>query len=70
MCEGAQEACAYKVRAAVVAAIDAAYLAANDVAISPSVGLLGNTIEDTFRNLATLNNRGLAEAEQLILELI
>jgi L-cysteine desulfidase len=47
-----------------------ACLALEGAYIPAGMGILGDTIEETFENLGVLNNRGMTEADRLMLRLI
>lgn len=69
-CDGAKESCAYKLSTATSMAIQFAYLSMRGCSLPGGVGIVGNTIEDTFRNLGRLNNPGMVETDRIIVELI
>lgn len=69
-CDGAKESCAYKLSTATTMAIQFAYLAMKGCAIPGGIGIVGNTIEDTFYNLGKLNNPGMVETDKVIVQLI
>ena len=70
VCDGAKVSCAYKVSLAAATAVQSAYLALEGVGIDAGTGILGHTIEGTFRNLGVLNNRGMVETDRVMMELI
>jgi L-cysteine desulfidase len=70
LCDGANESCAYKVSTAAAMAIQFAYLALDEAYVPRSVGIVGNTIEETFENLGQLNNPGMVYTDLFLLELI
>ena len=70
LCDGAKESCAYKISTAAQTALQFAELAMQGVYLQSGVGILGNSIEDTFINLGRLNNPAMLGTDQLILELI
>ncbi|HWP80621.1 MAG TPA: L-serine ammonia-lyase, iron-sulfur-dependent, subunit alpha [Candidatus Acidoferrum sp.] len=69
-CDGAKESCALKLSTAAMTAVQFAYLAAEGVGLPAGVGIIGNTIEDTFYNLGQLNNPGMTETDRVIVKLI
>ncbi len=70
VCDGAKVSCAYKVSLAAATAVQSAYLALEGIGIDAGTGILGHTIEDTWRNLGVLNNRGMVETDRVMMELI
>jgi len=70
VCDGAKVSCAYKVGLAAATAVQSAYLALEGIGIDAGTGILGHTIEGTFRNLGVLNNRGMVETDRVMMELI
>lgn len=69
-CDGAKESCAYKLSTAVSAAVQFAYLAMQGCSIPASVGIIGPTIEDTFKNMGRLNNPGMVETDRLLVSIV
>jgi L-cysteine desulfidase len=69
-CDGAKESCAYKLSTATAMAIQFAYLAMKGCGIPNGIGIVGNTIEDSFYNLGQLNNPGMVETDRIIAQLI
>ncbi len=69
-CDGAKESCALKLSTAAMIAIQFAYMAMDGIGLGAGVGIIGNTIEDTFYNLGQLNNPGMVETDRVIVKLI
>ena len=70
LCDGATESCAYKIGAAISAAIQFAHLALAGAYIPAGDGLVGHTIEETFAYLGQLNTPGMIETEAFVLRTI
>ncbi len=70
LCDGAKESCAFKVAAAVGAAVDIAKLAMAGAYVPDSSGIVGRSIDETFANLGRINNPGMRETERVVLQLI
>ncbi len=70
ICDGAKESCAYKINVGVGAAVQQAYLTCQGAYVQAPMGLVGQTIDETFINLGRLNNEGLAAADRLMLEIV
>lgn len=54
ICDGAKESCSLKLSASVSEAVVAAYLAKENVVLKAGVGIIGETIEDTIKNVGLL----------------
>lgn len=67
LCDGAKLSCAYKVSTVAAAAVQFALLAMDGAAIQKGDGIVGQTIEDTIRNLGTLNDPGMRETDRIVL---
>jgi L-cysteine desulfidase len=70
LCDGAKLSCAFKVAAAVGAAIDIAILATDGAYVPDRSGVVGATVDDTFARLARLNDPGMRETERIVLGFI
>lgn len=70
LCDGAKESCAYKLSTATAMGIQFAYLALDGCGLKSGIGILGNTIEDTFYNLGQLNDPGMVETDKVIVQLM
>jgi L-cysteine desulfidase len=70
LCDGAKESCAFKVAVAVGAAVDIAGLAMAGAWTPDASGVVGQTIDETFENLARINDPGMRETERVMLEMI
>ncbi len=69
-CDGAKMSCAYKLSTAASMAVQFAYLALENCGIPNKMGIVGNTIEETFYNLGILNNPGMVETDKVIIKII
>jgi L-cysteine desulfidase len=70
LCDGAKESCAYKIGATIPIAIQFAYLALEGAYVPAGDGIIGNTIEETFKYLGRLNRPGMAETDTFMLKTI
>lgn len=70
LCDGAKESCAYKVATVAGSAVQFAHLAMDGAYLSSGNGILGRTIEESFENLGLLNNPGMKETEQIVIQMI
>jgi L-cysteine desulfidase len=67
ICDGAKIGCAYKLAISVNAAADASYMALKDNSIPCDNGILGETAEESVKNLAELSKVGMSNTDQTIL---
>ena len=70
LCDGAKESCAYKLSTSASLAIQSAFAAVQGASIPSGMGIVGNTIDDSFANLGRLNHPGMIATDQLVLSLI
>ncbi|MTI67209.1 MAG: serine dehydratase subunit alpha family protein [Firmicutes bacterium] len=70
ICDGAKLGCALKLSIAVASAIDSAYMASNNIFISPSEGILDGVIEKSIKNLAIVSTEGMNNTDNVILEVM
>jgi len=71
VCDGAKESCALKTSTAAVAAIQAAHMTAVlDVAVPVPMGIMAATVEESIRNLGTLNRPGMEGTDRVLLQII
>ncbi len=70
ICDGAKETCTLKLSTSASEAILAAYLAIEGLVLKGNVGIVGNTIEDTIRNVGVLAREGFKHVDDLLLEMI
>ncbi|SHE46113.1 L-cysteine desulfidase [Thermoanaerobacter uzonensis DSM 18761] len=70
VCDGAKGGCALKLTTSTGKAITAAYLALRGVSIEASDGIIGKTAEDTIENLGRLSREGMAQADEVILDIM
>ena len=70
LCDGAKEGCALKVASSTHSAIRAAHMALNDHGITQLQGFVGNTIEDTIRNLSQIGVIGMSLANDEMLKIM
>jgi len=70
LCDGAKLSCAYKVSTVAASAIQFALLALDGAFIPAGDGIVGRTIEETVRNLGTLNDPGMKQTDRVVLGLL
>lgn len=69
-CDGAKISCAYKLSTAAFLAVQAAYLAISGCFVPAGVGIIGESIEQTFANVGRLNNPAMLATDQEIIAII
>jgi L-cysteine desulfidase len=67
LCDGAKGGCALKVASSTNSAIRAAYMALNNHGITQAEGFIGETAEDTIRNLSAIGTLGMSLADDTML---
>jgi L-cysteine desulfidase len=70
VCDGAKPGCAMKVGTGASQAVKTALLALSGVAPSARDGIVGSNLTETLRNLARLNNPGMKQANEEVLNVI
>ncbi len=70
LCDGAKETCALKLSTSAGEAVLAAYLARENVIAKANTGILGETVEETIRNLGILCNKGLSTTNEVIVDIM
>ena len=70
ICDGAKLGCSYKLSISVDAAIDASNMALKNIFIPLDNGILGETTEQTIKNLAHVSNTGMNNTDNIILDVM
>ncbi|MBU5427646.1 L-serine ammonia-lyase, iron-sulfur-dependent, subunit alpha [Tissierella pigra] len=70
ICDGAKLGCSYKLSISVDAAIDASNMALKNIFIPIDNGILGETTEQTIKNLAHVSNTGMNNTDNIILDVM
>lgn len=70
ICDGAKVGCALKLASSSAASIQAALLAAGGVVISADNGVVGETLEETIRNIGRVSNPGMVETDSVLLSIV
>ncbi|MDY6555372.1 L-serine ammonia-lyase, iron-sulfur-dependent, subunit alpha, partial [Clostridioides difficile] len=70
ICDGAKDTCSFKLSTSAEEAVLTAYLAMEGVMPEKNVGVIGNSIEDTIKNLGYLCEEGLDHADSAIINII
>jgi len=70
LCDGAKEGCALKVASSTNSAIRSAYMALNGHGITQAEGFVGDTAEETIRNLSAIGTLGMYLADDTMLKIM
>lgn len=70
ICDGAKLGCAYKLAISFDAAIGASDMALNHIMVPLDNGILGETAEQTIKNLAHVSNQGMDHTDSAILDIM
>lgn len=70
ICDGAKAGCALKLATAAGTAVQAALFSLQGVNVHHTDGIIGNSSEDTMRNVGTLATDGMVETDQTILDIM
>lgn len=70
VCDGAKETCSFKLSTSAEESVIAAYLALENVVAKSNVGIIGNGIEETIKNIEILCKNGFKLTDQIMLNII
>lgn len=70
ICDGAKAGCALKLNTAAGAAVQAALFSLQGINVKDTDGIVGESPENTIRNMGTLSNKGMVETDKTILEIM
>lgn len=70
ICDGAKAGCALKLATAAGTAVQAALFSLHGVNVMSTDGIIGNSSEDTMRNVGTLATDGMIQTDQTILKIM
>lgn len=70
ICDGAKEACAYKVGFSGEVAYNSAMLALDNTCVDGAQGVVGETVEETIQNLREISTRTALELENTIIDIL
>jgi L-cysteine desulfidase len=70
ICDGAKAGCALKLATAAGTAVQAALFSLQGVNVHSTDGIIGNSSEDTMRNIGTLATDGMVETDRTILNIM
>ena len=70
LCDGAKESCSHKVGLAAQCAVISATLAVENKGIRAGSGIITDNIDTNIRNIGRINNLGMKEADNIMLEIL
>lgn len=70
ICDGAKGGCALKIGTVVSGAFQCSVLALNNYSAGDLDGIVSSDVENTIRNLGELGNRGMADTDRVILDMM
>jgi len=70
LCDGAKSGCALKVASSADSAVRAAFMANNGAGITGCEGFIGDTAEDTIKNMARISRNGMDKVDRIILDIM
>lgn len=70
LCDGAKDTCSFKLSTSAEEAVITAYLAIEGVIAEQNVGIVGNSVEETIRNLGYLCEEGFDKADSAMINII
>lgn len=70
ICDGAKAGCALKLNTAAGAAVQAALFSLQGINVQDTDGIIGQSTEQTVKNLGTLSHQGMVETDKTILQIM
>ncbi len=70
ICDGAKDNCALKLSTSAEEAVLSAFLALKGTMVNPSVGIIGNSIEETIQNIGYLSRKAFTKVDDAIIDII
>ncbi len=70
ICDGAKAGCALKLNTAAGSAVQAALFSLQGINVQDTDGIIGQSTEQTVRNLGTLSHQGMMQTDQTILQIM
>ena len=70
ICDGAKSGCAFKLATAAGTAVQAALFSLQGVFVQPTDGIIGESPEQTMKNIGTLTTQGMIETDRTILKIM
>lgn len=70
ICDGAKDTCALKLSTSAEEAILSAFLAKENIMVRPNIGIIGETIEESIKNLEVLCKEGFYNTDSTIVQIL
>ena len=70
LCDGAKESCALKVSFAAECGVNSGCMAVDKTGIKTGSGIITDNIDENIRNIGIINNLGMKEADDIMLEIL
>lgn len=70
ICDGAKSGCAVKLGMAASAAVQSAFMAKNSGIVPVKNGIVGNTVEESIKNLGRVSDEGMRVTDEIILSVM
>ncbi|MGV8146713.1 MAG: serine dehydratase subunit alpha family protein [Alkaliphilus sp.] len=70
ICDGAKDGCALKLATAASTSIYSSFLALSGAIVQPRNGIIGNTVEESIKNLGLISEKGMKITDHVILDLM
>ena len=70
ICDGAKAGCALKIATVIASAFQCAMLALKNYSAGELDGIVSDEVENAIRNLGELGNRGMADTDRVILDMM
>jgi len=70
ICDGAKDGCALKLATAASTSVYSSILALNGSIVQPRNGIIGNTVEESIKNLGLISEKGMKITDHVILDLM
>ena len=70
ICDGAKAGCALKLNTAAGAAVQSALFSLQGINVQDTDGIIGQSTEQTVKNLGTLSHQGMVETDRTILQIM
>lgn len=70
ICDGAKSGCSLKLASSASAAIQNAIIATQDCIVPPLTGIVGNSVEESIRNLGKVADKGMTTTDKVIINVM
>ncbi len=70
ICDGAKSGCSLKLASSASAAIQNAIIATQDCIVPPLTGIVGNSVEESIRNLGKVADKGMTTTDEVIINVM